>query len=100
LPELKRIAAMPVPVPAKADIHFDITPAAAKHNTELLRKHDYDIPCLLASQQGSTADFVSEFRPIEQLWRLLRGHPGFPELERVIASGMDYRFTRELPEDK
>jgi hypothetical protein len=44
----------------------------------------------MMSQKGTTADYGSEFRPIEQLRRLLEGYPGFKELEMIIENGMDY----------
>jgi hypothetical protein len=98
LPKMKEIAATPVKSPAKASFRFTVSPEAAEHNAELLRGAGYDIPTLMATQKGTTADYGSEFRPTEQLRELLSGHPGFRELSSVIDNGMDYRFSRLLTE--
>jgi hypothetical protein len=74
------IAAEPSPTPTKSLVRFDVSKDAAEHNASLLQGVDYDFQRFLQGQTGSTLDFSSEFRKLEQIRPLLRHHPGFDEL--------------------
>ncbi|MCP4195054.1 MAG: hypothetical protein GY768_31015, partial [Planctomycetaceae bacterium] len=88
----------PIITPSRPDIMFEVSDAAQSHNTSLLANHDFDIHKLIESQKGSTMYYGSEFRPLDDLRKLLGGHPNFEELETVLETGMPYRYTQELTE--
>jgi hypothetical protein len=94
------IAAEPSPTPTKPSVRFDVSTDAAEHNASLLRGVDYGFQQFLQGQTGSTLDFGSEFRKLEQIRPLLRHHPGFDELAEVLATGMPYKYAREISEDE
>jgi hypothetical protein len=100
LRELRTLAEAMCPPPTKPDIQFEVSMHAAQHNADLLRANDYDIARLLEKQRGTTQDFGTEFRPASKLRPLLGRHPNFAEPEEVLTSGMPYRYTVELDEDK
>jgi aspartate carbamoyltransferase regulatory subunit len=78
------VAAAPAPTPTKSSVRFDVSPEAAEHNASLLREIDCDFQKFFSTQAGSTLDFGSEFRPIEQLRPLLHQHLG----SEVLIAGM------------
>jgi hypothetical protein len=94
------IAAEPSPAPTKSSVRFDVSKDAAAHNASLLRGVDYDFQQFLQDQKGSTLDFGSEFRSLEQIRPLLSNHPGFDELAEVLVTGMPYRYSREISEEE
>jgi hypothetical protein len=96
LNKLRTIASATVPIPEKATIRFEVSANAADYNADLLRSLNYSIPDLLKSQRGTTVSFGSEFRPVNQVRRLLSKHPGFGELEQILMYRMDYRYIDEL----
>jgi hypothetical protein len=98
--EIRVIAVTPAPTPAKSAVRFDVSTEAAEHNASLLREVDYDFQKFFETQAGTTVDFGSEFRPLEQLSPLLRQHPGFAEFAEVIVTGMPYRYAREITEEE
>ena len=98
LREIHIIAAEPSPTPTKSSVRFDVSKEAADHNASLLREIDYDFQRFFQAQTGTTLDFGSEFRRLEQISPLLRQHPGFTELAEVLVTGMPYRYSREITE--
>jgi hypothetical protein len=94
------IAAEPSPTPTKPSVGFDVLTDAAGHNASLLRGVDYDLQRFLQGQTGSTLDFGSEFRKLDQIRPLLRHHPGFDKLAKVLATGMPYRYDHEISKDE
>jgi hypothetical protein len=98
--EIKIIAVTPAPTPTKSAVRFDVSAEAAEHNASLLRDVDYDFQRFFETQAGTTVDFGSEFRPLEQLSPLLRQHPGFAEFAEVIVTGMPYRYSKEITEEE
>jgi hypothetical protein len=100
LRKITMIAADPSPTPTKSSVRFDVLKDAAEHTASLLQGVDYDFQQFLQGQTGSTLDFGSEFCKREQIRPLLRTHPGFDKLAEVLASGMPYRYSREISEDE
>jgi hypothetical protein len=100
LRKITMIAAEPSPTPTKSSVRFNLSKDAAEHNASLLRGVDYDFQQFLQGQTRLTLDFSSEFRKLEQIRPLLRTHPGFDKLAEVLASGMPYRYSREISEDE
>lgn len=98
LANLKEVAGIPVRTPLRPPIHFDTTPEAIAHNTDLLFQHNLDFVAMMHGLQETTAGYNSEFRPIGQLRSILGDHPNFYYIEELADKGMEYKFTRELSE--
>jgi hypothetical protein len=96
---VRQVATMKVETPSKPSIAFAMTTEAATHNSSLLEQYDYDFDRFISSQQGTTLGYGSEFRPISQLELILGQHPNFPELAKILADGMDYRFATTITEE-
>jgi hypothetical protein len=79
-------------------VRFTFDEAGAAQNSALLEKCDFDFSRLVNENRDTTLDYGSEFRPLNQLRRILGQHPNFSELEKIISHGMDYRFATDLPE--
>jgi hypothetical protein len=88
------------PIPSAPPVRFDLSEEAVLHNTELLRDCDFDMDKFLKSHQDTTLGFGSEFRPVEQLDKILGQHPNFGFFSDVLVAGMDYHFTDELSEEQ
>jgi hypothetical protein len=71
---------------------------SVQFNSKLLRDNNFDVSKLLANEKGSTLDFGSEFRPMDQLEQVLGGHPNFADLREVVQNGMSYHLKAELSE--
>jgi hypothetical protein len=94
------VAAAPVPTPAAPTVQFEVSELARNHNTKLLQACNGNLQQFLKSQQGSTLDYGTEFRPVIQLSKVLGTHPNFPFFRSILTNGMSYHFTRELSEDE
>jgi hypothetical protein len=88
------------PIPLAPPVHFELSEEAIRKNTELLRGCNLDMNQLLSQSQDTTLGFGSEFRPIEQMEKVLGRHPNFEFFSNVLANGMDYHFKSELTEDE
>jgi hypothetical protein len=54
LVNLKEVAGIPVRTPSRPPIHFDTTPKAIEHNTDLLSRHNLDFVAMMHDLQGTT----------------------------------------------
>jgi hypothetical protein len=97
---IEQVAASEVPTPLAPPIKFDLSDDSVKFNSELLKNSDLDLEKFLAKHQDTTLNFGSEFRPIEDLEKILGRHPNFGFFSEVLANGMDYRFTEQLSEEQ
>ena len=86
-------AETPVPVPDPPPVKFATDAASVRHNTSLLEQSGFNMETLLQQAQSTTLGFGSEFRPLQQLQRLLGQHPNFPFFRTILEQGMDYIFT-------
>jgi hypothetical protein len=94
------VAATTVPAPRAPPVRFELTEAAVQHNTELLEAFDLNIAEFLSLEQDTTLGFGSEFRPVDQLGKVLGRHPNFSFFADVLQNGMSYHFTDELSEEE
>jgi len=78
---------------------FERTKEAAEMNSKILEDHGFDLARLFESESDTTLGFGSEFRPLDQLRKVLGGHPNFPFLEEYVSTGMPYLFRESLPEN-
>jgi hypothetical protein len=69
-------------------------------NTNLLKECDWDMQEFFRRHEGTTAGFGSEFRPTEQLQRVVGEHPNFKFLERKLEVGFKYFLKQDLEEDE
>jgi hypothetical protein len=82
-------------------VKFDLSEESAAFSTKLLKNSRLSLQQLLAQHQDTTLGFRSEFRPLDQLKKKILGqHPNFEFFSKVLAKGMDYRFTKELSEEE
>jgi hypothetical protein len=96
---IDNVAKETVETPKPPPTRFAMDYSAATYNSHLLEDHEFDFNAFLMSHRKTTLDYGSKFRPINQLKSILGRHPHFPELRKILSHGMDYRFTRDLPED-
>jgi hypothetical protein len=89
---------MDVPTPAWSLIHFDIHPTALHHNSSLLADCNYNFAQFLNLHPATTLSPRLEFCPLAQLSLLLGPHPNFPELAKMVTTGMPYHYKIELSE--
>jgi hypothetical protein len=100
LARLTEVASTTTEPPKQAPVEFSTLPEALQANDELLREYDYDLAKLINAFQETTLGYGSEFRPVEQLKKVLGGHPQYETLAQLITKGMNYRFNRELTEEE
>jgi len=98
LEEVLAIARTPCSVPKKPKVKFSCDEESIEHNTMILRKCDWDMETLFELHRGTTIDHGSEFRPIEQLERVVGSHPNFSFLKTILKEGFQYFLSRELSE--
>ena len=77
---------------------FEFSMKAAKHNSEILKSHGYDLDRAIEAQGYTHLSMGSELRPVNQLRPLIGHHPLFHELEERIEDGISYP-ANDLPED-
>jgi hypothetical protein len=94
------VANEPVPVPQKPPVRFDTSDESIQHNSELLRQFDYDLNKLLEAHGHTTLNYGAEFRPVQQLEKVLGPHPNFAFFRTVLRDGMNYFFKSELTEEQ
>ena len=80
----------PVPTPKPSLFSFEYTTEAAKKNSEILAKFDYDMTKAIEAQPGSFISYGSEVRPTNQLDTLLHNHPNFPRFKNNMIKGISY----------
>jgi hypothetical protein len=97
---VEEVAAAEVPTPRAPPVKFDLSEESVAHNSDLLKNSGLDMGSFLAANQDSTLNFGSEFRPIDELEKILGKHPNFEFFSGVLRNGMDYRFTEELSEEQ
>ena len=97
---VEEVANSPVPTPKKSPVEFSTAKEALLKNSELLEAYDYDLERLLAAFPSTTLDPGSEFRPLEQLEKVLGSHPKFDSFRPILIEGMRYEFRRELSEEE
>jgi hypothetical protein len=88
----------PLPTPRQPTFQFELTDAAAQHNLEVLRQHQFDLHACLAHEKGTPLQAGSEFRPTPLLSPLLCSHPLWPKVTFYLIHGVDFAME-EITED-
>ena len=100
LEEVLDIARTQCPIPKTPTVQFSCDAKSIEHNTETLRKCDWDLEKFFELHRGTTIDHGSEFRPTDQLQRVVGRHPNFPFLQKMLDTGFEYFLSRELTESE
>jgi hypothetical protein len=98
--EVLAVAGTNCPVPRKPLVVFDCSRSALEWNTRYLESCGWDMVEVFRQQIGTTVDHGSEFRPVDQLERLVGRHPNYPFLKEMFQSGFDYFLSRDLSEEE
>jgi len=88
------------PTPSPPWVRFGTSPVDLDHNANYLESCDWDFGKVFAHHKGTTVDHGSEFRPVEELRKILGQHPHFDTLAKMFTEGFDYHLTRELSEEE
>jgi hypothetical protein len=67
LARLTEVASMKVPTPKAPLVEFAMDNASLEKNRAALERHAFDLDALFAANKGTTLDYGSEFRPLDQL---------------------------------
>jgi len=98
LERIREVVATDCIIPRKPAFRFDTSRSSIEENRSLLAGADWDMEKLMSSQKNTTAWHGSEFRPVSQLRQILRDHPSFEYIEKILTMGMEYECTHELSE--
>jgi len=98
--EMLAVAKTGCTVPEPPHVRLGLDQDDLDHNTCFLASCDWDLEEVFRRHAGTTVDHGSEFRPVEQLRRIVGRHPGFAYLEAMLTSGFDYHLERELTEQE
>jgi hypothetical protein len=83
------------------EFKFDVSPASAEFNFELLKSNNFNFESLLNRKRKSITSYGSEFKSIRDLQSLLGFHPRWPALKERLSNGVSFpiskleEFTRE-----
>ena len=100
LEELIQVAKSRCPTPGEPRVKFGTSPSDLDHNTKYLEDCDWDFEEVFARHKQTTVDHGSEFRPVDDLKRILGRHPLFEALSEMFQSGFEYHLSRELSEEE
>jgi hypothetical protein len=100
LDAVREVAAAVVPAPGAPVARLDISDESLEFNSRLIESYGNDFEAFLSDQVGTTMSYGAEFRPIDQLKRVLGTHPNFVFFRSILENGMPYHFTRDLSEEE
>ena len=98
LPAVTKLWSTNTATPTKPPIEFVVSRQAEEANAALFQSFDFRLDRIIEAHPLSTLGYGSEFRTIEEITPLLRRHPNFQPLRRLLQKGMAYVFSRELDE--
>ena len=90
----REVVPAPLPSPFQHQTSFE----AAKFNSELIERFDFDLQKLFDAHPGTTISPGSEFRPVSSIARLLCHHPFWDRIQDTLRNGASYDF-KPLPPD-
>jgi hypothetical protein len=98
--EIIAVAETSCPVPRKPLVLFDCSPSSLERNTRYLESCGWDMCEVFRQHIGTTVDHGSEFRPIDQLTRLVGRHPNYPFLKDMFNLGSSTSSPENYPKKK
>ena len=81
-------------------LQFENTKTAAKHNSKLLEKYNYNYAKLVAAHPNSTITPGSEFRKPEVLEKLLYKHEDWNFIKAILTDGADYPINKDIENEE
>ena len=79
---------------------FENTKAAAKFNSNLLKKYNYNYETLVKDHPNSTITPGSEFRKPELLEKLFGKHSDCNFIKILLKEGADYPINKDIVDEK
>eukprot|EP00957_Ditylum_brightwellii_P074726 5679758-Ditylum_brightwellii.AAC.1 len=67
---------------------------AAKKNSELLKKYSFNIMRVIAANKGTTMDYRSKFRPMDDIKKILFHHECWGRIKASLTQGIKYLMRR------
>jgi hypothetical protein len=86
---IKQIIQHPCPTPNAPSFRFEISEAAAQHNSNLLAQFNFDVSACNRSNGTNICSPGSEFRDTRILQRLLQHHPHWHYKRTVLTNGAE-----------
>ena len=77
--------------------HFQSSTAAAEKNREILQPHGFDLDKIIRQEPNSPLRPGSEFRPVDLLDPVFKGHPKWPRARQLLTRGAHF-VLQPLPE--
>ena len=93
---VRQICTRAYPPNNKPIFKFQNTREAAEFNTNILRRHHWDLQRAIQSTKNTILHPGSEFRPIKDLEPLLQCHIDFPKFVDICTEGARYGFRDDL----
>jgi len=87
-------------VPKAPEMALGVAEGDLDRNAALMEQCEWDLMKFFELNQGTTVDHGSEFRPVDDLERIVGKHPNFGYLKDMLESGFDYFVRRELTEEE
>ena len=73
-------------------------PEAAKINTEILKRHDWNFQKAIDTQENSIMQAGSEYRPLDDLECIFKHHKDWEKLKVLLSKGVVYGFDKNSKE--
>jgi hypothetical protein len=87
---IKEILQSPVATPKKPSLIFKLSQEAANHNKTILQAHGNSLQEYIRSHKDTYISFSSEFWSPTVLQKLLRHHPNWPKLNKILEDGSNW----------
>ena len=73
---------------------YSLTEEAAVHNSEILKKYNYDLTRTIAAHPNTEIAYGSEFRPASVLKPILHQHIHWNYIESSLNHGVKTKFSK------
>jgi hypothetical protein len=100
LDKLISVAKSECPTPKAPLVRLGTSPSDLDYNTHYLEKCGWDFQEVFRQHEQTTVYHGAEFRPIQEIEKILGKHPHFEFLSRMLTTGFDYYLSRELTEEE
>jgi hypothetical protein len=97
---IKQVLGTPCNTPSAPEFRFEFLEEAAKHNSEVLRKYNYDLSRALEAQKDSLLDPGKEFKPLDVLWQVFGLHPLWSRIEAILTHGSKWLLVEISKEEQ
>ena len=67
--------------------------SAAKYNSDILERHQYDFSKAMSNEKNTTLDIGSEFRTHDEIQPLFQHHEYWIKIKDIITKGVTYNIT-------